>query len=165
MVCPLPDHVHFDEVAAVLAVKSRAIVTPLTSCVAHSAAELRARARLCADGRRACRILAIVMILDRASREEAARAGDMTRQTLRDGVHRYNEAGVDGLADQARSGRPARLSWVDLGHVASWIDSPVPISIGSGSSRSGNAGSIQYGNRQLWSMEDIVALIDAKAEA
>ena len=88
----------------------------------HSAAELRAQARLCADGRRACRILAIAMILDGASREEAARAGGMTRQTLRDWVHRYNEAGVDGLADQARSGRPARLSWVDLGRVASWIE-------------------------------------------
>ena len=88
----------------------------------HSAAELRAQARLCADGRRACRILAIAMILDGASREEAARAGGMTRQTLRDWVHRYNEAGLDGLSDRARSGRPASLSWVEQGKFASWVE-------------------------------------------
>jgi transposase len=41
---------------------------------------------------------------------------------LRDWVHRYNEAGLDGLADRARSGRPASLSWVEQGKVASWVE-------------------------------------------
>jgi transposase len=87
-----------------------------------SAAELRAKARLCADAKQACRILALAMVLDGASREDAARAGGMDRQTLRDWVHRYNEVGVDGLADQARSGRPSRLSWVEQGRVARWVE-------------------------------------------
>jgi transposase len=33
----------------------------------------------------------------------------MTGQTLRDWVLRYNERGVDGLADKRRSGRPCAL--------------------------------------------------------
>lgn len=87
-----------------------------------SAAELRAAARRCADTRQACRILAIAMVLDGSSREAAARACGMDRQTLRDWVHRFNEAGVDGLADRARSGRPARLSWVEQGRVVRWVE-------------------------------------------
>jgi transposase len=46
----------------------------------------------------------------------------MDRQTLRDWVRRYNEAGLNGLADLARSGRPASLSWVEQGKVASWVE-------------------------------------------
>ena len=87
-----------------------------------SAAELRAAARRLADAKQACRVLAIAHILDGASREEAARACGMDRQTLRDWVHRYNEAGLDGLADRARSGRPASLSWVEQGRVARWVE-------------------------------------------
>ncbi len=87
-----------------------------------SAAELRAAARRLADSKQACRVLAIAQILDGASREEAARACGMDRQTLRDWVHRYNEAGLDGLADRARSGRPASLSWVEQGRVARWVE-------------------------------------------
>ena len=41
---------------------------------------------------------------------------------VRDWVHRYNEAGLDGLADRARSGRPASLSWVEQGKFASWVE-------------------------------------------
>ena len=33
----------------------------------------------------------------------------MDRQTLRDWVIRYNEDGLDGLADRARDGRPPKL--------------------------------------------------------
>ena len=62
------------------------------------------------------------MVLDGFSREEAARLCGMDRQTLRDWVHRYNEAGLDGLADRARSGRPASLSWVEQGKFASWVE-------------------------------------------
>ena len=41
----------------------------------------------------------------------------MDRQTLRDWVHRYNAAGVTGLADAARSGRPAALSEAQMGEL------------------------------------------------
>ena len=46
----------------------------------------------------------------------------MDRQTLRDWVYRYNRAGLDGLVDRARSGRPSSLSWVEQGKLASWIE-------------------------------------------
>ena len=87
-----------------------------------SAADLRAAAKRSADAKQASRILAIAMVLDGFSREDAARLCGMDRQTLRDWVHRYNEAGLDGLADLARSGRPASLSWVEQGKVASWVE-------------------------------------------
>ena len=67
-------------------------------------------------------ILAIAMVLDGFSREEAARLCGMDRQSLRDWVHRYNQEGVDGLADRARTGRPANLSWVELGKFSSWVE-------------------------------------------
>ncbi len=43
------------------------------------------------------------------SRDQAARAAGMDRQTLRDWVIRYNEHGLDGLAGQPRDGRPPKL--------------------------------------------------------
>jgi transposase len=87
-----------------------------------SAAGLRATAKRCKDAKQAARILALAMVLDGFSREEAARLCGMDRQTLRDWVHRYNEEGLDGLTDRARSGRPASLSWVEQGKVASWVE-------------------------------------------
>jgi len=87
-----------------------------------SAGDLRAAAKRSADARQASRILAIAMVLDGFSREEAARLCGMDRQTLRDWVHRYNEAGLEGLADRARSGRPASLSWVEQGSPAAQRD-------------------------------------------
>jgi transposase len=43
------------------------------------------------------------------SRDAAARAAGMDRQTLRDWVHRYNAEGVEGLRDRPRPGRPRAL--------------------------------------------------------
>ena len=54
-------------------------------------------------------MLAIANALDGMSREAAARAAGMDRQTLRDWVIRYNEHGLDGLVDQPRDGRPPKL--------------------------------------------------------
>ena len=87
-----------------------------------SAAELRMAGKRLLDTKQAFRVLAIAMVLDGASREEAAQTCGMDRQTLRDWVHRYNEAGLGGLADRARSGRPASLSWVEQGRVARWVE-------------------------------------------
>ena len=87
-----------------------------------SAADLRAAARLSVNARQASRILAIAMVLDGFSRAEAARLCGMDRQSLRDWVHRYNKEGLDGLADRARSGRPASLSWVEQGKFSSWVE-------------------------------------------
>lgn len=74
------------------------------------ASSLRQQAMRCGTGRVACRMLAIAQVLEGASRTAAAQACGMDRQTLRDWVHRYNVAGVEGLADAPRSGRPSALS-------------------------------------------------------
>ena len=70
-------------------------------------AVLRKTAKATTDTRIARRILAIANALDGMSREAAARAAGMDRQTLRDWVIRYNE---HGLADCPREGRPPKLA-------------------------------------------------------
>lgn len=75
-----------------------------------SAVELRQAASRLRDGAVVRRVLALAMILDGASRQQAAKACGMDRQTLRDWVHRYNEQGLAGLSDRPHRGRPARLS-------------------------------------------------------
>src|SRR6476469_5344488 len=55
-------------------------------------------------------MLALALVLEGASREEAARAAGMDRQTLRDWVHRYNAEGLAGLRDRRRPGPRTRLT-------------------------------------------------------
>ena len=74
------------------------------------AVELRREAGRCRDARAARRMLALALVLEGASREEAARHAGMDRQTLRDWVHRYNEEGLAGLHDRPRPGRKPRLT-------------------------------------------------------
>jgi transposase len=75
-----------------------------------SAAELRRAAVRCRGAAVARRMLALALVLEGASREDAARAAGMDRQTLRDWVHRYNAEGLAGLHDRPRSGRKPRLT-------------------------------------------------------
>src|ERR687884_471818 len=75
-----------------------------------SAGELRREAGRCRDARAARRMLALALVLEGTSREEAARAAGMDRQTLRDWVRRYNEEGLAGLRDRRRPGPRPRLS-------------------------------------------------------
>src|SRR3954454_15713880 len=72
------------------------------------AVELRREARRCRDTAASRRMLALV--LEGASREDAARAAGMDRQTLRDWVRRYDAEGLPGLRDRPRSGREPRLT-------------------------------------------------------
>src|SRR3954470_12800565 len=74
------------------------------------AGELRREAGRCRDARAARRMLALALVLEGASREEAARAAGMDRQTLRDWVHRYNAEGLAGLRDRRRPGPRPRLT-------------------------------------------------------
>ena len=76
----------------------------------HSAEGLRAMAGTSRDGAQVRRLLAIALILEGASRLEAARQTAMDRQTLRDWVHRYNEGGVDDLVSRIGPGRPPSLT-------------------------------------------------------
>jgi hypothetical protein len=75
-----------------------------------SAAESRALAASTRDGRVVWRLLAIALVLEGESREDAAQLNGMDRQTLRDWMHRYNEAGVAGLYPRAIPGRPGALT-------------------------------------------------------
>lgn len=79
-----------------------------------SATELREFASHERDGAVVRRLLAIAMILEGASREEAAQLSGMDRQTLRDWVHRYNAEGVEGLRSHVSPGRPSALSEVQM---------------------------------------------------
>ena len=79
-----------------------------------SAADLRHAASRTRDGRLSCRLLAIALVMEGATRAEAAAAGGMDRQTLRDWVHRYNAAGMAGLVDHPRRGRPGSLSTAQM---------------------------------------------------
>lgn len=73
-------------------------------------AELRRRARSERDGRVAARPMAIADAPEGMRRGEAARLAGMDRQTLRDRVVRYDEGGVDGLANRTAPGRKPDLS-------------------------------------------------------
>src|SRR3954451_9657089 len=83
------------------------VAVPITT--GRTPAELRALARRERDGRVSARLLALANALDGMSREDAARAAGMDRQTLRDWVQRYNAEGVEGLRDRPRPGRPYAL--------------------------------------------------------
>lgn len=88
-----------------------------------SAADLRAIAARAEEARAARRRLAIALVLDGWSRQDAAAACAMDRQTLRDWVHRYNAAGAEGLHDQPRrNGPPPRLSPEQQATVAEWVE-------------------------------------------
>src|ERR671927_242775 len=74
------------------------------------AGELRREATRCRDAAAARRMLALALVLEGSSREEAARHAGMDRQTLRDWVHRYNAEGLAGLRDRRRPGPRRRLT-------------------------------------------------------
>ena len=78
------------------------------------------------------------MVLDGFSRAEAARLCGMDRHSLRDWIHRCNKEGLDGLVDRARSGRPASLSWVEQGKLASWVEEGADLGRDGGVLRSGH---------------------------
>jgi transposase len=62
------------------------------------------------DANQSRRLLSLAAVVDGMSRAEAAMMGGMDRQTLRDWVHRFNAAGLDGLLDNWASGPVPRLS-------------------------------------------------------
>jgi len=75
-----------------------------------TAGELRRLAKKAKDANQSRRLLSLAAVVDGMSRAEAAMMGGMDRQTLRDWVHRFNAAGLDGLLDNWASGPVPRLS-------------------------------------------------------
>ena len=93
----------------------------------HTAAELRALAAQSDDADQARRLLAIAMILDGASRADAARQTGMDRQTLRAWVHRYNQQAVNGLISRKAPGAAGKLTRAQMSEVRQWVlDGPDP---------------------------------------
>jgi transposase len=86
-----------------------------------SAEELRTLAAGTRDGRVVRRLLALAMVLEGESREEAAQLNGMDRQTLRDWVHRYNEEGVAGLYPRTIPGRPGALTEEQMEEVRAMV--------------------------------------------
>jgi transposase len=75
-----------------------------------SARDLRREAARCRDANAARRMLALALILEGHSRDQAARHTGMDRQTLRDWVHRYNAQGLAGLRNRRHPGPKPRLT-------------------------------------------------------
>lgn len=93
----------------------------------YSSAQLRRLAKRSRDGGQARRLLAIAAVLDGASRAEAAKAGGMDRQTLRDWVIRFNEKGPGGLVNTPSPGMPPKLGPEHKAFLARKMDEgPIP---------------------------------------
>ena len=76
----------------------------------HTAAELRGLAAKSTNAAQARRMLALAMVMEGMTRAEAARLAGMDRQTLRDWVHRYNGAGIEGLVSRVPPGAVPKLT-------------------------------------------------------
>ena len=85
--------------------------------VQYGADELRELAVKSCDTAVARRLLAIAMVLEGASRSDAARQAGMDRQTLRDWAHRYNEEGVAGLASRKAPGAAGKLTAAQMAEL------------------------------------------------
>ena len=89
----------------------------------YSAEQLRAAAARGKDGRATRRMLALAHVLEGMPRWRAASLCGMDRQTLRDWVHRYNEAGLAGLQDRPTAGGPAcKLTAAQQAEFAGWVE-------------------------------------------
>jgi transposase len=87
-----------------------------------SAGELRREAKRCRSAVASRRMLALALVLEGSSREQAARHTGMDRQSLGDWVHRDNEEGLAGLYDRPRSGRKPRLTAEQAAALAAAVE-------------------------------------------
>ena len=93
----------------------------------YTSGQLRQLAKRAKDAAKARRLLAIAAVLDGASREEAATAGGMDRQTLRDWVIRFNKRGPDGLINLPSPGAPGKLNDEHKAFLARLVEEgPIP---------------------------------------
>ncbi len=93
----------------------------------YTAAELRVAASKSSNAAQVRRLLAIALVLDGGARTEAAEQTGMDRQTLRDWVLRYNDAGIDGLKSRSSPGRIPLLTDEQKAELkALVIDGPDP---------------------------------------
>lgn len=86
------------------------------------ASELRRLAKRGKDVSQLRRLRSLAAVLDGKSRAEAATIGGMDRQTLRDWVHRFNDAEPDGLKDNWAAGPTPRLSAEQKAELAQIVE-------------------------------------------
>lgn len=87
----------------------------------HTASALRCFAGRCQDAAQVRRVLAIASVLEGRARNEAAAQNGMDRQTLRDWVHRYNGAGLDGLKSRTSPGRAPALTAAQMAELKALV--------------------------------------------
>ena len=88
---------------------------------------LRRLARLSKDAAQARRLLALASIYDGGTRSEAARLGNVTLQSVRDWVLRFNAEGPAGLIDRKAPGPTPLLTAAHRQALAAQIDrGPIP---------------------------------------
>lgn len=93
----------------------------------YDAAQLRALARAGKDARQVRRLLALAAVYDGTGRGEAAAAGGMDRQILRDWALRFNAEGPQGLIDRKAPGAKPKLTPEQLTAVLRLVeDGPIP---------------------------------------
>jgi transposase len=93
-----------------------------------SARGLRAAAAKATDAKAARRMLAIALVMEGMDRRTAAESCGMDRQTLRDWVHRYNAAGLEGLSNRRSAGPRPRLSAEQKAELAQMVrEGPNPV--------------------------------------
>ena len=89
--------------------------------------DLRAVAQSSSDGKQVRRLLALSLIYDGGRRFEAARHANVSPQTVRDWVLRFNDNGPDGLLDGKSTGTPPRLTANQRAALARMVEEgPVP---------------------------------------
>ena len=88
----------------------------------YDAARVRALARTSRDARQVRRLLALAAVYDGASRREAAAAGGMDRQILRDWALRFNAEGPDGPIDRQAPGPRPKLTPEQLAAVVRLVE-------------------------------------------
>ena len=88
----------------------------------YDAAYVRATARSAADPDQVRRLLAIAAVYEGMRRAPAAKLGGMDRQTLRDWVHRFNDAGPEGLVDRTAPGSQRRLTAEQEAELAALVE-------------------------------------------
>jgi transposase len=88
---------------------------------------LRRLARESEDADQVRRLLALALIYEGGSRTQAAEAGGVTLQVVRDWVLRFNADGADGLIDRKAPGQPSRLNDEHRAALAAMVENgPIP---------------------------------------
>jgi len=90
-------------------------------CDLYSPDALRRMARNERVPRRAKRLLAIAHAMEGMTFTAAAAAVGMERQALGDAVKRYNDEGLDGLNDRAKSGRRPKLDDAQIAELTMFV--------------------------------------------